>query len=95
MDPKEIDTFKWSPKRVTIKDGPRAALDNCMSGYPIAKDGYNYFFDSIEGKCNIFLNTNIEKFDIVRKSVTFQGTEKKLIEFDYEVLLTFILPIIV
>ncbi len=77
MDPKEIDTFKWSPKGVTIKDGPRAALDNCMSGYPIAKDGYNYFFDSIEGKCNIFLNTNIEKFDIVRKSVTFQGTEKK------------------
>lgn len=87
MDPKDIDTFKWSPKGVTIKDGPRAALDNCMSGYPIAKDGYNYFFDSIEGKCKIFLNTSIEKFDIDRKSVTFQGTEQK-----YDIIISTISP---
>ena len=57
MPPDKIDTFKWSPKGVTIKEGPRAALDNCMSGYPIARDGYNYFFDSIVGKCKILLNT--------------------------------------
>ena len=80
MDPKNIDTFKWSPKGVTIQDGPRAALNNCMSGYPIAKDGYNYFFDSIEGKCKIFLNTLIEKFDIPNKTV-FIGGEK--LTYDY------------
>ncbi len=77
MSPKKIDTFKWSPKGVTIKDGARAALDNCMSGYPIAKDGYNHFFDSIEGKCKIMLNTNIEKFDIPKKTITVEGVEKK------------------
>lgn len=73
MDAKNIDTFKWSPKGVTIKDGPRAALDNCMSGYPIAKDGYNYFFDSIKGKCKILLNTSIEKFDIQNKLVVIDS----------------------
>ena len=73
MDPKEIDTFKWSPKGVTIKDGPRAALDNCMSGCPVAKDGYNYFFYSIKGKCKILLNTNIEKFNIPEKSIFFDN----------------------
>ena len=87
MDPRTIDTFKWSPKGVTIKDGPRAALDNCMSGYPIAKDGYNYFFDSIEGKCKVFLDTTIEKFDIGNKSVTFHGTEKK-----YDIIISTISP---
>ena len=75
IEASKIDTFKWSPKGVTIKDGPRAALDNCMSGYPIAKDGYNYFFDSIEGKCRILLNTTIEKFDIKNKSIYIK--EKK------------------
>jgi UDP-galactopyranose mutase len=80
MEPSKIDTFKWSPKGVTIKDGPRAALDNCMSGYPIARDGYNYFFDSIVGKCNIFLNTTIQKFDIKNKSIVVDG---KKLKFDY------------
>ncbi len=73
MEAKNIDTFKWSPKGVTIKDGPRAALDNCMSGYPIAKDGYNYFFDSIKGKCKILLNTIIEKFDIPNKCIQIKN----------------------
>jgi len=73
MEPSQIDTFKWSPKGVTIKDGPRAALDNCMSGYPIAKDGYNHFFDSIIGKCKILLKTTIQKFDIPNKTVFIDG----------------------
>ena len=73
MEPSQIDTFKWSPKGVTIKDGPRAALDNCMSAYPIANDGYNRFFDSIEGKCEILLDTSIQEFDIPNKSVVIDG----------------------
>ena len=77
MNAKDIDTFKWSPKGATIQDGPRAALNNCMSGYPIAKDGYNYFFDSIEGKCKILLNTLIQNFDIPNKTVTIDGSKEK------------------
>jgi UDP-galactopyranose mutase len=77
MDAKNIDTFKWSPKGVTIKDGPRAALDNCMSGYPLAKDGYNNFFDSINGKCKILLNTQIDNFDIKNKTVFIQNEKLK------------------
>ncbi|MBH18810.1 MAG: UDP-galactopyranose mutase [Crocinitomicaceae bacterium] len=69
MDPRNIDTFKWSPKGVTIKDGPRAALDNCMSAYPLANDGYNRFFDTIQDKCRVLLNVSIDKFDIKNKSV--------------------------
>jgi len=69
MDPRNIDTFKWSPKGVTIKDGPRAALDNCMSAYPLANDGYNQFFDTIQDKCRVLLNVSIDKFDIKNKSV--------------------------
>ena len=79
-DPVEIDTFKWSPKGVTIKDGPRAALDNCMSGYPLARDGYNYFFDSIGDKCKLLLNTSIQEFDIANKKVVIDGQLEK---FDF------------
>ncbi len=79
MDPSHIDTFKWSPKGVTIKDGPRAALDNCMSAYPVAKDGYNRFFDTIEGKAKIILNTSIDNFDIKNKSVVINN---KRLSFD-------------
>ena len=80
MEPSQIDTFKWSPKGVTIKDGPRAALDNCMSGYPKAKDGYNYFFDSIVGKCEILLETSIQEFDIPNKAVVIDGNK---LSYDY------------
>ena len=73
MDPRNIDTFKWSPKGVTIKDGPRAALDNCMSAYPLANDGYNRFFDTIQDKCRVLLNVSIDKFDIKNKSVVINN----------------------
>ena len=33
---KQIDTFSWSPKGITLKDGPKAAWDNAISGYPFA-----------------------------------------------------------
>ena len=42
-DNKKIDTFKWSPKGATIKDGPRAAWDIAISAYPYAKNGYDDF----------------------------------------------------
>ena len=62
-DNKEIDTFNWSPKGATLKDGPRAAWDEAISAYPYAPDGYNSYFDTASERANIFLNTKIEKFD--------------------------------
>ena len=44
-DNKDIDTFNWSPKGVTIKEGPKAAWDTAISAYPYAHDGYNHYFD--------------------------------------------------
>lgn len=80
-DNKEIDTFKWSPKGVTIKEGNRAAWDNAISAYPYAADGYNKYFDILfEKNINIFLNTKIEGFEIENKKVFFNGEFK---EYDY------------
>jgi UDP-galactopyranose mutase len=47
---KQIDTFKWSPKGATLKNGPRAAWDKAISAYPIKLNGYNDFFDKINKK---------------------------------------------
>ena len=80
-DNKKIDTFKWSPKGVTIKEGNRAAWDNAISAYPLAPDGYNKYFDLLfEKDINIYLNTQIEGFEIEDKKVFFNGEFKK---YDY------------
>ena len=72
-DNSKIDTFNWSPKGVTIKDGPRAAWDNAMSAYPYAADGYNRFFDvTVEGT-KVLLNTRIERFDVPKRTVWIKG----------------------
>lgn len=76
-DVKKIDTFKWSPKGVTIKDGPRAAWDNVYSGYPFDKNGYDHYFTYATSAINVFLNTSFEKIDIDRKTVVINGNEKK------------------
>ena len=52
---KEIDIFGWSPKGVAIKDGPRASWDDAYSGYPVAEDGYNKYFDMATEKTKGYL----------------------------------------
>ena len=84
----QIDTFKWSPKGVKIQEGPRAAFhDTLMSAYPLAKDGYNKFFDSIVDKCSVKLKTNIQNFDIPNKSV-YIDDEK----YTYDLIISTISP---
>jgi UDP-galactopyranose mutase len=68
-----FDTFKWSPKGIPLKEGPRAAWDTAISGYPYDPTGYNPFFDYTTRECNVHLNTNIEVFDIQRKRIFFKG----------------------
>ncbi len=74
-DNKKIDTFKWSPKGATIKDGPRAAWDIAISAYPYAKNGYDDYFDMVLKKVNVKLNTKIESFDIPNKTVIIDGNK--------------------
>lgn len=83
----ELDTFRWSPKGVPIKNGPRAAWDSAISAYPLAKDGYNSYFDISTKECDVRLNCTIEKYDIVNKSVFFNGNWEK-----YDVIINTISP---
>ena len=75
-DNKKIDTFGWSPKGVALKDGPRAAWDSAISGYPYAPDGYDYYFGFATQAARVLLSTTITNFDIPYKTVTFNGEKK-------------------
>ena len=78
-DNRKIDTFGWSPKGVALKDGPRAAWDTAISGYPYAPDGYDYYFGYATKATRVLLNTRIKHFDISNKTVQI-ADEKR--EFD-------------
>ena len=69
---KQIDTYKWSPKGYTIKNGKEAAYDDWISMYPTEKNGYNNFFDHVL-KLNIkfLLNSKIKKLNIKKKISRF------------------------
>jgi UDP-galactopyranose mutase len=72
-DNRSIDTFSWSPKGVALKEGPRAAWDTAVSGYPYAPDGYNAYFDISTAGVTVLLNTRIERYDIPNKTVWLGG----------------------
>ena len=86
-DNKVIDDFGWSPKGVTLKEGPRECWDDAISGYPIAADGYNQYFELATENANIFLGTTIEKYDIPNKTVVINSEKKK-----YDVIINTISP---
>lgn len=67
----EIDTFAWSPKGVTIKSGPRAAWDTAISGYPVAANGYDNYFEIATADATVILGAKLESFFIEQKSVAF------------------------
>ena len=86
-DNKKIDTFGWSPKGVALKDGPRAAWDSAISGYPYAPDGYDYYFGFATQAARVLLSTTITNFDIPNKTVTFNGDKKS-----YDIIINTIAP---
>lgn len=65
----EIDTFNWSPKGVTIKQGPRAAWDTATSAYPKAANGYDDYFNIATSDARVMLNTQIEIYLIENREV--------------------------
>lgn len=76
-DCKEIDTFSWSPKGVTLKDGARAAWDNIISAYPIDINGYNKYFDVSTKDIKVLLSTKIENYNLEEKTVTINSEKLK------------------
>ena len=72
-DNKEIDTFNWSPKGVTLKEGPRAAWDNVISGYPYDENGYDKYFPMATSQANVLLNSTCQIVDISKKKVKIEG----------------------
>lgn len=72
-DNRQIDDFTWSPKGVTIKDGPRAAWDTAISAYPVAHDGYDDYFRIATAAATVHLGTRIERYDIPARTVVLNG----------------------
>ncbi len=73
---KEIDTFHWSPKGVTLKTGSRAGWDSALSGYPIPANGYDDYFDIATHDAKVLLNTKIRSYDIQNRRVEINGEFK-------------------
>lgn len=72
-DNRTIDTFNWSPKGATLKEGPRACWDTAISAYPYAPDGYNAYFDLATAQATVRLNTRVEEYDIAARRVRIAG----------------------
>lgn len=83
----QIDDFTWSPKGVTIKDGPRAAWDTAISAYPIAINGYDDFFKIAAEGINVMLSTTIENYDIPNRTVILNGEKRQ-----YDIIVSTISP---
>jgi UDP-galactopyranose mutase len=89
-DNRVIDNFGWSPKGITLKEGPRESWDDAISAYPIAADGYNQYFDLATENVNVFLGTTIEKYDILNKTVVINSEKRK-----YDIIINTISPDII
>jgi UDP-galactopyranose mutase len=76
-DNRKIDDFTWSPKGVTLKEGAREAWEGAISAYPIARTGYDDYFDIATKGCTVLLNTAIQKYDLPNKTVVFNGEARR------------------
>ena len=62
--------FEATVKRKPLETGPKYEFHTgFLNAYPIAKDGYNKFFDVSLKDCNIILNKKITKVDIDKTTV--------------------------
>ena len=76
-DNKKIDTFNWSPKGVTLKDGPKRAWDKSISGYPYSLDGYDKYFPFATKESRVLLDTTCKVSNISKKEVIINNEKKR------------------
>ena len=75
---KIFDIFKWSAKDKPIETGSKEAYKGSYIGYPIAKDGYNSYFDRMVEGCDVLYNKQIDRVSFEEKRVAFSdGSEVK------------------
>jgi UDP-galactopyranose mutase len=86
-DNKQIDDFGWSPKGVALKEGPKEAWDVAISAYPFARNGYDDYFELSTLESNNYLNTTIDKYDLVNKTVWIEGVKS-----NYDIIINTISP---
>ena len=69
----EITDFGFTPKGVALKTGPKAAWTEAISGFPLAANGYDDYFDVATRDVEVHLETAIEDFDVERHRVMIEG----------------------
>ena len=70
----EITDFGFTPKGVAFKTGPvTAAWSEAMSGFPLARNVYDDYFDIATMHAKVRLDTMIEDFDIPNYRVRIEG----------------------
>lgn len=73
-DARESEKVKVKPKR--FETGSRYEFPDYFQCYPLAKDGYNHFFDYCLDGCNVMLNTTISKIDVDKCQVILEDGNK-------------------
>ena len=63
-------------KRNPLESGERHEFKDWFNCYPIAKDGYNVFFDFALDGCTVRLNTEIVDFDLDKPEVILSDGER-------------------
>jgi UDP-galactopyranose mutase len=71
----EITDFGFTPKGVALKTGSKAAWDEAISGFPLAFNGYDDYFDIATQDVDVHLNTVIEDYDMENKRVRIGGED--------------------
>lgn len=70
---REITDFGFTPKGVALKTGSKAAWSDAISGFPLAANGYDDYFQIATRETQTHLNTQIEDYDIERRRVKLAG----------------------
>ena len=75
-DNKVFDIFKWSAKDRPLESGTREAYKGSFLGYPIARDGYNEYFEHMTRGVNVVTNAHAKVVNLWSGPVrVFVGNE--------------------
>ncbi len=68
--------FEGTVKLRALESGDRREYRDWFNAYPLAKDGYNKFFDIALEECDVKLNQTITGFDLDKTTVYLENGEK-------------------
>jgi len=67
---KIFDIFKWSAKDNPIEAGTKEAYKGSYIGYPVARDGYNSYFDRMVTDTKVVFGEHVKHVDLEKRSTT-------------------------